>query len=181
MMPSQTNLSRTMPLKTPALDHAPHQIWPWLALPQSLTAALQRAYGPKHTVRALLVDSGRRKPSHSEEKLLKLKRGERIFWREVLLHGGDPQRPAIWATTSIPLNGLRHGLLPLARHGTRPIGNTLFQHRHLQRSPITMAAQPRFGERRWRRRSILRRGKAKVLVEEHFLPDLPRWAGRGRR
>jgi chorismate--pyruvate lyase len=27
----------------------------------------------------------------------------------------------------------------------------------------------------------LRRGDTGVLVEEHFLPDLPRWAGRGRR
>ncbi|WP_414041036.1 chorismate--pyruvate lyase family protein [Acidithiobacillus sp. M4-SHS-6] len=170
-----------MTYKTPSLQHAPRHLWPWLILPASLTAALQRAYGGAHRVRAQVLGSGRRRPSYSERQILSLHRGERIFWREVLLHAGDPQRPAIWAMTSIPLSGLRHGLLPLARHGSRPIGNTLFRHRRLRRSPITMNAAPRFGQRVWQRRSILRRGQSKVLVEEHFLPDLPRWAGRGRR
>ncbi|MBN6748664.1 chorismate lyase, partial [Acidithiobacillus sp. PG05] len=41
--------------KPPALRHAPRAIWPWLILPASLTAALQRAYGKPHTVRALLL------------------------------------------------------------------------------------------------------------------------------
>ncbi|WP_226856803.1 chorismate--pyruvate lyase family protein [Acidithiobacillus concretivorus] len=174
-------MPRIMAYKTAALDHAPSHLWPWLALPASLTAALQRAYGHTHRVTALVIGSGRRNPTYSEQQLLHLKRGERIFWREVLLHAGDPDRPAIWAMTTIPLCGLRHGLLPLARHGSRPIGNTLFRHRRLRRSPITMEALPRFGQRAWRRRSILRRGHTEVLVEEHFLPDLPPWAGRGRR
>jgi chorismate--pyruvate lyase len=165
----------------PALRHAPRAIWPWLTLPASLTAALQRAYGKPHTVRALLLDSGRANPSPIERSILCMRRGERIFWREVLLHGGDPAYPALWARTTIPLRGLRHGLLPLTRHGTRPIGNTLFRHRRLRRSPIQAESRPRFGQRRWQRRSVLRRGSVGVLVEEHFLPDLPCWAGRGRR
>ena len=165
----------------PALRHAPRAIWPWLTLPASLTAALQRAYGKSQIVRALLLDSGRASPSPIERSILCMRRGERIFWREVLLHGGDPAYPALWARTTIPLRGLRHGLLPLTRHGTRPIGNTLFRHRRLRRSPIQAGSQPRFGQRRWQRRSVLRRGSAGVLVEEHFLPDLPCWAGRGRR
>lgn len=170
-----------MAYKTPSLQHAPRHLWSWLTLPASLTAALQRAYGDARQVRAQVIGSGRRRPFHAEQRLLHLHRGERIFWREVLLHAGNPQRPAIWAMTSIPLSGLRHGLLPLARHGSRPIGNTLFRHRRLRRSPITLDSLPRYGERAWRRRSILRRGHTEVLVEEHFLPDLPRWAGRGRR
>lgn len=165
----------------PALRHAPRAIWPWLTLPASLTAALQRAYGKSQIVRALLLDSGRATPSPIERSILCMRRGERIFWREVLLHGGDPAYPALWARTTIPLRGLRHGLLPLTRHGTRPIGNTLFRHRRLRRSPIQAESRPRFGQRRWQRRSVLRRGSAGVLVEEHFLPDLPCWAGRGRR
>ena len=173
--------TRMMAGKPPALRHAPRAIWPWLILPASLTAALQRAYGKPHTVRALLLDSGRANPSPVERRILCMRRGERIFWREVLLHGGDPAYPALWARTTIPLRGLRHGLLPLTRHGTRPIGNTLFRHRRLRRSPIQADSRPRFGPRRWQRRSVLRRGSVGVLVEEHFLPDLPCWAGRGRR
>ncbi|MHB8236966.1 MAG: chorismate--pyruvate lyase family protein [Acidithiobacillus ferrivorans] len=165
----------------PPLRHAPRLLWPWLTLPASLTAALQRAYAKPHMVQALLLGCGRANSTPTERYLLRLHRGEQIFWREVLLHGGDVMRPALWARTTIPLRGLRRGLLPLTRHGTRPIGNTLFRHRRLWRSPIQAESQPRFGQRRWQRRSVLRRGGASVLVEEHFLPDLPRWAGRGRR
>ena len=173
--------SKMITKNPPPLRHAPRALWPWLTLPASLTAALQRAYEKPHVVQALLLGSGRANPAPVERRILRLHRGEQIFWREVLLHGGDPMRPALWARTTIPLCGLRHGLLPLTRHGTRPIGNTLFRHRRLRRSPIQAESQPRFGQRRWQRRSVLRRGATGVLVEEHFLPDLPSWAGRGRR
>ena len=175
--------SKMITKKPPPLRHAPRMLWPWLTLPASLTAALQRAYEKPHgMVQALLLGSGRANPTPTERYLLRLHRGEQIFWREVLLHCGDVMRPALWARTTIPLRGLRRGLLPLTRHGTRPIGNTLFRHRRLRRSPIQTESQPRFGRRRcWQRRSILRRGDTGVLVEEHFLPGLPRWAGRGRR
>lgn len=173
--------SKMITKSLPPLRHAPRMLWPWLTLPASLTAALQRAYGKLHMVQALLLDSGRANPTPTERRILHLHRGEQIFWREVLLHGGDLMHPALWARTTIPLRELRHGLLPLTRHGTRPIGNTLFRHRRLRRSPIQAESQPRFGQRRWQRRSVLRRGDTGVLVEEHFLPDLPRWAGRGRR
>lgn len=188
---TQSSVSSNRPLpfskmitkKPPPLRHAPRMLWPWLTLPASLTAALQRAYEKPHgMVQALLLGSGRANPTPTERYLLRLHRGEQIFWREVLLHCGDVMRPALWARTTIPLRGLRRGLLPLTRHGTRPIGNTLFRHRRLRRSPIQAESQPRFGRRRcWQRRSVLRRGDTGVLVEEHFLPGLPRWAGRGRR
>ncbi|EGQ60924.1 Chorismate lyase, partial [Acidithiobacillus sp. GGI-221] len=60
--------TRMMAGKPPALRHAPRAIWPWLILPASLTAALQRAYGKPHTVRALLLDSGRANPSPVERR-----------------------------------------------------------------------------------------------------------------
>lgn len=177
----RADLPKMMEKTPPPLRHAPRHLWPWLTLPASLTAALQRAYGKTYPVTALLLGSGRRKANPTERCILRLHRGAHIFWREVALHGGDAGRPAIWAMTSIPLAGLRHGLLPLTHHGSRPIGNTLFRHRRLRRSPIALATRPRFGQRTWQRRSILRRGNTGVLVEEHFLVDMPRWAGRGHR
>ena len=177
-----TPAARLMTIKSPPpLRHAPRALWPWLTLPASLTAALQRAYGTSHPVQALLLGSGRANPTPTERHILRLHRGEQVFWREVILHGGEADQPALWARTTIPLRGLRNGLLPITRHGTRPIGNTLFRHRRLRRSPIQIESQPRFSSRHWRRRSVLRRGATGLLIEEHFLPGLPQWAGRGRR
>ncbi|MCE5388135.1 MAG: chorismate lyase [Acidithiobacillus sp.] len=162
-------------------SHAPWHIWPWLRVPASLTAALRRAYGQSHGPAARVLACGRGHPSLAEKKLLGLSRGAWVYWREVQLYGPNPNQPALWARSSFPLRTIAQGLQPLTRHGSRPIGNTLFRHRRLRRSPIEMAVQPTFGsQRRWCRRSLLLRGPRRVLVEEHFLPDLPRWRGQGR-
>lgn len=162
--------------------HGPRGLWPWLALPASLTAALRRAYGSDpHWPRAQLLASGRSRPSPAEARLLGLGRQSAVFWREVLLHGPDPRHPAIRARTCFALNAIGRGLRPLTRHGSRPIGNTLFRHRRLRRGPLHIHCNPAWGQnRRWWRHSLLWRGNTRVLVIEHFLPDLPTWRGRGR-
>ncbi|MGC9127656.1 MAG: chorismate--pyruvate lyase family protein [Acidithiobacillus sp.] len=162
--------------------HGPQGLWPWLSLPASLTAALRRAYGSDpRWPRAELLASGRRRASRVEAEQLGLHRQSRIFWREVLLHGPDPLRPAIWARTSFAVSAIGRGLRPLTRHGSRPIGNTLFRHRRLRRGPVQIRCAPGYGpQRRWWRHSLLWRGSTRVLVIEHFLPDLPVWRGRGR-
>jgi chorismate--pyruvate lyase len=161
--------------------HAPAALWPWLRLPASFTSALRRAYGAAEWPRARVIACGRGRARLEESKALGLRRGAWVYWREVELHGPDAQRPAIWARSSFPLRAIGQGLLPLTRHGGRPIGNTLFRHRRLRRSPIQIRVHPVFGEsRRWRRCSVLRRGPCRVWVEEHLLPDLPHWRGRGR-
>ena len=161
--------------------HAPWALWPWLALPASLTAALRRAYGRSDTPRVILLGSGRCVARQEERRHLHLHRGERVFWREVLLHGGDAGRPALWARTTVPLRGLRQGLLPLTRQGTRPIGDLLFRHRRLRRSPIVVERRRRQRAWSWSRRSILQRGPSQVLVAERFSQHVPAWHGRGRR
>ncbi|MBU2753618.1 chorismate lyase [Acidithiobacillus sp. CV18-2] len=161
--------------------HAAWALWPWLCLPASLTAALRRAYGAADWPRARVLECGRARPHPEERRALGLNRTAWVYWREVELHGPDPQKPAIWARSSFPLRAISQGLQPLTRHGSRPIGNTLFRHRRLRRSPIQIDAYPVYGpRRRWRRSSILQRGARRVWVEEHLLPDLPRWRGRGR-
>jgi chorismate--pyruvate lyase len=161
--------------------HAPWALWPWLVLPASLTAALRRAYGRSDTPQVLLLGSGRGVARQDERRHLRLQRGERVFWREVLLHGGDAGRPALWARTTVPLHGLRQGLLPLTRQGTRPIGDLLFRHRRLRRSAIVIERRRRQQAWSWARRSILQRGPSQALIEEHFSHHLPAWHGRGRR
>lgn len=161
--------------------HASRALWPWLRLPASLTAALRRAYGAPQWPRAHVLACGRGRPRREERQALGLARGAWVFWREVELHGPDPQKPAVWARSSFPLRAISQGLQPLTRHGSRPIGNTLFRHRRLRRSPIQIKVSPVFGgNRRYRRSSVLQRGARRIWVEEHLLPDLPRWRGRGR-
>ncbi len=167
--------------QTASLSHAPWAIWPWLRLPASLTAALRRTYGgEKKFPLAVLTACGRGRPRENERQRLGIHRGERVFWREVLLHGPDPCRPAVQGRTVFPLRAISRGLRPLTRHGNRPIGNTLFRHRRLRRSPIRITASPAEGPRRkWQRSSILVRGKTRIFIKENFLEDLPPWQGKG--
>ncbi len=164
-----------------SLSHAPWAIWPWLRLPASLTAALRRAYGgEKRFPRAVLIACGRSRPYENERKQLGIRRGEWVFWREVFLHGPDPCRPAIQGRTLFPLRAISRGLRPLTKHGNRPIGNTLFRHRRLRRSPIRIRTLPAAGSgREWQRSSILVQGRTRIFIQERFLADLPSWRGRG--
>lgn len=170
-----------MSLSRRSLSHAARALWPWLSLPASLTAALRRAYGAPQWPRARVLGCGRTHARPEERRALGMKRSAWVYWREVELHGPDPQRPAIRARSSFPLRAIGQGLQPLTRHGSRPIGNTLFRHRRLRRSPIQIDVRPAFGHRRrWRRSSVLQRGPRRIWVEENLLPDLPAWRGRGR-
>jgi chorismate--pyruvate lyase len=147
----------------------------------SLTAWLQARY-PGFRVRLLCQGWG---PAHRDEyPTLGLVSPARVWVREVLLMQGD--LPLVYAHSVIARPALRRGFTALRRQGSRPLGATLFADPRIARGPILVAevdrrhplwrkaahVLPDLPPRLWARRSVFRRGQAKLLVTELFLPPL---------
>ncbi|MCB1759386.1 MAG: chorismate lyase [Gammaproteobacteria bacterium] len=169
------------------LRHAqiPDQIYPWLWDRASLTARLKSACRDAgFSVRLLRQGWGR--PLYSEARLLEMRRGGRAIVREVQLLCGDT--PWVFARTLIPAVSLRGPARRLAHLGDRPLGEVLFADprmrrgetqvaRLLPRHPLfataTRGLVPRPGEI-WGRRTLFYLSSRPLLVNEIFLPGLPR-------
>lgn len=158
---------------------------PWLQDDSSLTRRVVGVCGASgFGVR--LVSQRRARPLPGEARLLGMRRYRLALVREVeLLCGG---RPWVFARTLIPLTSLRGRARRLAFLGERPLGAVLFADPTTVRQRVEVA---KIGSRQglfaaavrnldhrpkvlWGRRTLFEFGGRPLLVNEIFLPDIPR-------
>jgi len=169
------------------LRHAqvPGGIYPWLKDRASLTARIKSACRCGG-FRVRVVRQGWGRPLYSEAALLEMRLGEIAIVREVeLLCGGLPW---VFARTLIPASSLRGPARRLAHLGDKPLGEVLFSDQRTRRG-VTQVARllPRHrlfvaatGQLEkpppeiWGRRSIFSLSSKPLLVNEIFLPDIPK-------
>jgi len=162
----------------------PRGLAAWLQDNGSLTRRVQCACGPGFQVR--LLRQGWGSPLYSEGRLLKMRRGEIAVIREVLLLCDE--QPWVFARTLIPIHSLRGRARRLTRLGETPLGEVLFAHPGLRRGAIQVARLlPRHRlfvsavaglaeapTQLWGRRTLFYYAGKPLLVNEIFLPGLPR-------
>ena len=155
----------------------------WLCDKGSLTARLKAHSRGRFRVRVLSQGWGR--PLLSEQKFLGMRPGERAVIREVeLLCGGTPW---VFARTLIPARSLQGAARRLTHLGDRPLGEVLFKDPNMQRGEVQMARitgrhrlfsratqHLRRADEIWGRRSLFRLAGKPLLVNEIFLPSIPK-------
>ncbi|MCB1868874.1 MAG: chorismate lyase [Gammaproteobacteria bacterium] len=169
------------------LRHAqvPKGVYSWLYDRASLTARIKSACRCG-AFRVRVVRQGWGKPLYSEESLLGMRHGEIAIVREVeLLCSG---KPWVFARTLIPASSLCGPARRLAHLGNRPLGEVLFSDQRARRG-VTQVARllPRHRlfvaavaeledppAEIWGRRSLFRLSSKPLLVNEIFLPDIPK-------
>ncbi|MBZ5875133.1 MULTISPECIES: chorismate--pyruvate lyase family protein [Chromohalobacter] len=145
--------------------------WPWVASRDSLTARLRIASPRPFSVR--LLAQGVTRPRLDEAQALGLPHRTHVWHREVLLRLGDASWVA--ARSVAPLEGLSGARL--CTLGERSLGSWLFRQPNLERGPIEAIRAPamtglgawRGDAGPWGRRSLLRVGRTRILVQEFFL------------
>ncbi|MEK8089860.1 chorismate--pyruvate lyase family protein [Thermithiobacillus plumbiphilus] len=146
----------------------------WLGVSGSFTEALRRHC--QGAIRAQILRQAHVRPRPDEARLLRLGPGEQALLRESLLYCSHCPTPWIHARTLIPLRHLRGTLKPLARWGSRPIGDLLFrspcQARRLRLDILRLAGTPATAGRLWARRSLYQSCDQRLLVQEILLPAL---------
>lgn len=163
----------------------PEQVYPWLWDQTSLTARIKSVC--RHAgFRVRVLRQGWGRPLYSEARLLGMRRGGRAIVREVELLCGDT--PWVFARTLIPAVSLRGPARRLAHLGDRPLGEVLFSDQRMRRGetqvarlqprhPLFTAATCNLAERPseiWGRRTLFYLSSKPLLVNEIFLPGLPR-------
>ncbi len=168
---------RPRPL-TPTL---PPGLRPWLTDTGSLTARIVARSGRFHVE---VLEQRRARPMSDERRLFKLRRGEQLRVREVLLYA-DAQ-PVVYARSVVSERDLRLAWRVFRGIGSRPLGAALFADPRIRRQPLVSAALKR-GDARyhravacaklvpppsrlWARRSLFRLRGRDLLVTEVFLP-----------
>jgi len=159
--------------------HMSDSLRDWLLDESSLTRRLQSACSGRFHVE--LISLGWQRPFLNEAQALGVSPRQRALIRQVMLCCDD--RPWVFARTVIPVRTLRRAQRRLVHLGARPLGEFLFSHPALQRSPIQVAriaATSRLlascaiaDEAAWGRRSVFRLGGHPLLVSEFFLPAMP--------
>lgn len=183
-MSRQSSLLKAEPsFHTPAakLDAlAGSRLLSWLTEKGSLTRRLRALAGDGFRVQVLREDWS--KPFPGEARLLDLRTARSARVREVMLFAGE--RPLVLARSIIPQRTLLGRHSPLARLGTRPLGEWLFAHPALRRLSLEFcqvrpemwcsesAALHCSGVALWGRRAHYRVARHPLLVCEFFLPDL---------
>jgi len=163
----------------------PNGIYPWLHDRASLTARIKSVCQcAEFRVRVLRQGWGR--PFYSERSLLGMRQGEIAIVREVELLCGE--HPWVFARTLIPASSLSGPARRLAHLGNRPLGEVLFSDqrtrrgvtqvaRLLPRHRLFLAAVGELQERPaaiWGRRSLFSLSSKPLLVNEIFLPGIPK-------
>lgn len=141
---------------------------PWLLDTGSLTQNLKDLAPGRFSVRVL--KTGFHRASLSEAQALGISCDEQIYVREVALciDGGA----CIFARSIIPrrtLTGAERQLLWLKN---KPLGEFLFQHKHMARKQIEVKQGQVNHQDTWARRSIFTVSGKPLLVSEYFLPKL---------
>ncbi len=162
----------------------PNGMKDWLLDRGSLTSRLVKASGGEFRVRLLRQGWGR--PLYSESQLLHMRRAEAALVREVELLGHGV--PWVFARTLIPASSLGGAARRLANLGSKPLGAVLFSDPSMRRGPIQVARlQPRHPlfvaatnslkqkpAELWGRRTLFYLAGKPLLVNEIFLPEIPR-------
>jgi chorismate--pyruvate lyase len=156
----------------------------WLREDSSLTRRVVQACHGRFAVKVIAQSRARALPS--ERRLLGISPYERVLVREVELRCQD--RPWVFARTLIPTASLRGQARRLAALGNRPLGAVLFadpttERRRVeigrldQRHPLFARAVGNLDHRPqslWGRRTLFLYAGRPLLVNEIFLPDIPR-------
>ncbi|NVK38303.1 MAG: chorismate lyase [Gammaproteobacteria bacterium] len=140
----------------------------WLLDAGSLTENLKAAAPNRFSLK--LIRRHFDLPNLSESNAMGIKLRQQAYIREVALCVDD--EPQIYARSIIPrqtLTGFERQLLTL---NTKPLGEFLFSHKHMQRGPIEIKRGKLNGETVWARRSIFYVNHKPLLVCEYFLPSL---------
>nr|WP_072820385.1 chorismate lyase [Halomonas ilicicola] len=152
--------------------------WRWVASTDSLTQRLIDASGNGFNVRLLVQRLDR--PRRDEALALNIPFRQWVWRREVALQAGG--RPWVVARSVAPLGSL-HGQR-LSQLGERSLGSWLFRQPGLERGPIEVTHRPapfHADPGPWGRRSLLRHGRFRVLVQEFFLDRMADDLGLPRR
>lgn len=176
----------------PARATVPPSLIPWLTDPASLTARIRQRC--QHFAVALCYQ-GPGKALRDEALALRLRRGERLWVREVLLLAD--QQPVVFARSLLPRHHVRGAWNLFHGFGARPLGAALFSDPAIRRGMLACIRLDRRDARYhrarallaaahpalvmpatlWGRRSLFSRQQRALLVSEFFLPsilDLPR-------
>lgn len=160
---------------------------PWLTDPASLTARI-RARSERFHVEVLSQCLG--SAQRDEAQALRLRAGERVWVREVLLVADG--RPVVFARTVLPRRNVRGAWNLFHGIGNRPLGAALFADPRIARGPLAsarldardaryhrareVAQLPALPAGLWARRSVFTLHRRALLVTEVFLLailDLP--------
>ena len=156
-----------------ALNPMPHSFitkpWrAWLLDKGSLTLNLKNLAPQRFSVKVLDTYFGR--ASLSEAKVLGIPIRQLVYVREVALCIDDI--PVVLARSVIPKSTLTGHEQQLLFLRNKPLGEFLFKHKHMHRSPIEIKQGQVNGEAVWGRRSIFKLSNKPLLVSEYFLDSL---------
>lgn len=172
------------PAGMPSKLDLPPGLMDWMMDRGSLTRQVINACGGRFRVRVIRQQWDRAFPSESD--LLGIKPRQRCMLREVQLHCDDT--PWVFARTLIPATSLIGAARRLAHLGEKPLGAVLFADRDVRRGMSQFAcilpphelfrhATEGMGQRPdelWGRRTVFHVSGRPLLVNELFLPELPR-------
>jgi len=160
----------------------------WLLDAGSLTSKLVASCGSRFNVRPVSQQWGR--PLRSERELLGIPRSEVALTRQVVLLCGDT--PWVFARTLIPASSFRGKARRLAYLKSKPLGAVLFSDPHTVRKTMEIAHFNKdhllhqyanlyskhnsgiIDEDLWGRRTLFQFAGRPLLVNEIFLPDIPK-------
>lgn len=155
------------PADDAARENVPPGLWSWLTEAGSLTERLKACCDDFTLVvldeRDIVVDA-------DEANAMGLQGRTPARVRKVHLCCGGV--PCIQARSLLPHTTLAGAGRALADLGARPLGDALFAHADMTRSPIEITDSPT-----WGRRSVFRLAGQPVLVSEYFLPGLEQCTG----
>lgn len=169
-------LSFSAPLREQAwlaLNPMPHSLLPkpwrsWLLDKGSLTLNLKSIAPGRFSVKVLDTHFGR--ASLSEANALSIPIRQMVYVREVALC--IDTIPVVLARSVIPKSTLTGSERQLLFLKNKPLGEYLFKHKHMIRSPIEIKKGLVNGETVWGRRSIFKLNNKSLLVSEYFLTSL---------
>jgi len=154
----------------------PKPIRPWLTDRHSLTAKLKQHCNDFNIQRLF---EGWEQPLASEQQLLKLPDGQKVWTRCVLLQ--CQQHPLVYARSLIPNFGSGNPWLNIQQLGDQPLGELLFQLPNLHRSHFefsqTQLAWPHLPQTfnhppHYARRNLFWQQQSPLLLTEVFLEML---------
>ncbi len=165
-------------------SHLPEGLADWLLDTGSLTAKLVSSCSGHFSVRP--VSQQWERPLRSERVLLGTAAKEVALTRQVLLLCDD--KPWVFARTLIPASSFRGRAKRLAYLKSKPLGAVLFSDPYTQRKTMEIACLNKghllyqyarihagvIDPDLWGRRTLFQYAGSPLLVNEIFLPDIPK-------
>lgn len=142
----------------------------WILDNGSLTQRLKDLTGNPQTFSVELKKVGFTRATLSEARALKLNVREQVYVREVSLNLNNI--PVVLARSVIPRRTLTGRERQLMFLGNKPLGEFLFNHRHMKRHDIECKHGTISGQPVWARRSVFELSGKPLMVSEVFLEHL---------